>query len=64
MSVIVGEQDYATPLAMAQTMQGLIPASTLTVIPGARHLTPVESPKQIAGLLKDLLRRTTRKMEN
>jgi 3-oxoadipate enol-lactonase len=63
-SVIVGEQDYATPLAMAQTMQGLIPASTLTVIPGARHLTPVESPKQIAGLLKDLLRRTTRKMEN
>jgi pimeloyl-ACP methyl ester carboxylesterase len=45
-------------------MQGLIPASTLTVIPGARHLTPVESPKQIAGLLKDLLRRTTRKMEN
>jgi 3-oxoadipate enol-lactonase len=62
-SVIVGEQDYATPLAMAQAMQGLIPASTLTVIAGARHLTPVERPKEIAGLFKDLLRRTTRKME-
>ncbi len=54
-SVIVGEQDYATPLAMAQTMHDLIPGSTLTVIENARHLTPVENPARIAALLKQLL---------
>ena len=56
-SVIVGEQDYATPLAMSQTMQSLIPGATLTVIEKARHLTPVENPARIAALLKDLLQR-------
>ena len=58
-SVIVGEQDYATPLAMAQTLHDLIHGSTLTVIEKGRHLTPVENPGQIAALLKDLIRRAT-----
>jgi 3-oxoadipate enol-lactonase len=54
-SVIVGEDDYATPVAMAQQLHESIPNSTITVIPGARHTTPVECPKEIAALLGDLL---------
>lgn len=58
-SVIVGEEDYATPLAMAQTLHDLIPGSTLTVIEKGRHLTPIECPVRIAALLRDLIRRAT-----
>jgi len=56
-AVIVGEEDQATPIAMSQSLHELIPRSTLTIIPGGRHLTPIEFPKEVAGALKDLLRR-------
>ncbi len=49
--VIVGEQDYATPVSMARQLHEAIPQSTLTVIAGGRHLTPVERPQEIARLL-------------
>jgi 3-oxoadipate enol-lactonase len=49
--VIVGEEDYATPVAHARHLHDAIAGSTLTVLPGARHLTPVECPDRIAGLL-------------
>ena len=54
-SVIVGEEDYATPVAMAEYLHENIANSTLTVIPGARHTTPVECPREIASFLADLL---------
>ncbi len=54
-SVIVGEEDYATPVAMAEYLHENIPNSTLTVIPGARHTTPVECPREIAAFLRDLI---------
>jgi 3-oxoadipate enol-lactonase len=50
--VIVGEEDYATPVAHARYLHETIPGSTLTVIPGARHLTPIECPDRIAALLR------------
>jgi len=53
-AVIVGEQDYATPVAMAEDLSRRIAGSTLTVIKGGRHITPVECPKEIAGLLRTL----------
>lgn len=56
-SVIVGDEDYATPVAMARQLQEAIHGSTLTIIPGGRHLTPVECPDQIAEQLSTLLRR-------
>ena len=43
-AVVVGEEDYATPVAMAQTLHNGIAGSTLTVLKGARHLTPLERP--------------------
>jgi 3-oxoadipate enol-lactonase len=56
-AVVVGEEDYATPVAMAQQLHDAIPQSTLTVIPRARHLTPIECPDRIASELRGLLAR-------
>lgn len=56
-AIVVGEEDYATPVAMAQKLHEAISQSTLTVIPGARHLTPIEFPDRIASELRGLLAR-------
>lgn len=56
-AVIVGDEDYATPVAMARQLHEAIHGSTLSIIPGGRHLTPVECPDQIAEQLSALLRR-------
>ena len=58
-AVIVGEEDYATPLAMARQLHEAIKGSTLTVLPKARHLTPMECPDQIASHLIELSQRAT-----
>jgi 3-oxoadipate enol-lactonase len=56
-AVIVGEEDYATPPAMAEEWHKAISGSTLTILPGARHLSPVECPEQIASHIMKLLQR-------
>jgi 3-oxoadipate enol-lactonase len=53
--IAVGEDDYATPLDMAEALHAGIPGSTLTVIEKGRHLTPLEQPDRIAAELKQLL---------
>lgn len=51
--VQVGEEDFAAPVAMSQALHEAIAGSTLDVIPGARHLTPLEVPQRVAdGLLE------------
>ena len=50
-AIVVGEEDYATPLAMSQWMTDQLANATLTVIPGARHYTPLEAPSQVAGCI-------------
>lgn len=57
--VIVGEEDYATPVSMSESLHAAIPRSTLHVIRGGRHLTPIQCPDEIANLLRDLTRQTT-----
>jgi 3-oxoadipate enol-lactonase len=52
-AVIVGEEDYATPIVMAQELHNAINCSTMDILPG-RHLTPVECPDQIASRLLSL----------
>jgi 3-oxoadipate enol-lactonase len=54
-SVIVGEEDYAAPVAMARALHDGISGSSLTIIPNARHLTPLETPDIIARELVTLL---------
>ena len=56
-AVIVGEEDYATPIAMANALHAGIPHSSMRVISGARHLTPIECPDVIAAELLTLLDR-------
>lgn len=54
-AVVVGEEDYATPVAMAEELRKGIAGSTLTVLKKARHLTPLEKPEEIAAQLQRLL---------
>ena len=54
-TIVVGEEDYATPLAMAQQLHEAIRGSRLTILPKARHLTPIECPDQIASQLLSCL---------
>ncbi len=53
--IVVGEEDYATPVAMSETLHCNIEGSTLTIIPNARHLTPLECPERIVAELQTLL---------
>jgi 3-oxoadipate enol-lactonase len=57
-SIVVGDEDYATPVAMAEALHRGIKGSTLTVLAGARHLTPLEAPERIADELLALIERT------
>lgn len=56
-AIVVGEEDYATPVAMAEAMRAAIAGSTLEVIAKARHLTPLECPDLIADRLMQLMRK-------
>jgi 3-oxoadipate enol-lactonase len=55
--IIVGEEDYATPPEMARVLEKSIPNAHLEVIGGARHLTAIEVPDRIAGMLQLLIAR-------
>ena len=54
-SVIVGEEDYATPVAMAESLHAAIRGSSLHILPATRHLSPLERPSEVTGILGALL---------
>jgi 3-oxoadipate enol-lactonase len=53
--VVVGEEDQPSPAKMARELHQVVPKSTLTVVPKARHLIPVQKPKETASVLLRLL---------
>jgi len=55
--VIVGEEDYATPVAMAEALQAAISGASLHVLTGGRHITPTEKPQDIAAHIRSILKR-------
>jgi 3-oxoadipate enol-lactonase len=57
-SVIVGEEDYACPVAMSEQMLEAMPNATLSVLPGVRHLTPIECPAIVADEMLALMKRS------
>jgi 3-oxoadipate enol-lactonase len=57
-SVIVGEEDYACPVAMSEQMLEAMANATLSVLPGVRHLTPIECPAIIADEMLALMKRS------
>jgi 3-oxoadipate enol-lactonase len=54
--VLVGSEDPATPPSHARDLCERIPNAALRVLQGARHLTPVERPREVAGLLNGFFR--------
>ncbi|GAA3721260.1 alpha/beta fold hydrolase [Streptomyces tremellae] len=50
-AVLVGEDDSATPPAMARELAALIGEEPAVVVPGTRHLTPLENPGVVADAL-------------
>jgi 3-oxoadipate enol-lactonase len=53
--IVVGEEDYATPVTMAESLHRGIAGTTLTIIKNARHLTPIETPDRIVTELRALI---------
>ena len=53
-AVIVGAEDYATPVAMAEALAAGIAGATIEIIEAGRHLTPVQCPDRIAAFLAEL----------
>ncbi len=56
-AILVGEEDHATPLAMSKALHEAIPQSTLKVISGGRHLTPIQCPGDLAAGISGMLER-------
>ncbi|MFF3870951.1 alpha/beta fold hydrolase [Streptomyces sp. NPDC001978] len=56
-AVLVGEDDGATPPEMARALARLIGDGPATVVPGTRHLTPLENPGVVVDALTALLDR-------
>lgn len=59
-SVIVGEEDYATPVKSARQLAEAIPGASLTILPGARHLTPIECSNVIAAAIGKMIEAAAR----
>lgn len=56
-AVLVGEHDSVTPPAEAEQMAATLPDSSLSVIPGSGHLTPIENPAAVNEALLSLFTR-------
>jgi pimeloyl-ACP methyl ester carboxylesterase len=56
-SIVWGQGDRVIPLWVAKRLQQAITAATLDVIPGARHFTPEEAPRQVTEAIGRLLER-------
>jgi 3-oxoadipate enol-lactonase len=54
--VLVGEEDYATPIPMAQALHDGIAGSTFRIVKGARHLSPLEVPDEVSAELRALVK--------
>ena len=59
-AIVVGEEDYATPVAAAEALQRGIAGATLKILKG-RHITPIECPAEIADELRSLVVRSKEK---
>jgi 3-oxoadipate enol-lactonase len=53
--VVVGEEDHATPLAMAEVLQSGIATSSLEVIHAARHFALIEAKLRLPFLIDRIL---------
>ena len=53
--VVVGREDYATPVAMSQDIVSQLRGATLNILESVRHYTPIEVPDQVARSLSAVI---------
>jgi YbgC/YbaW family acyl-CoA thioester hydrolase len=53
--VVVGEEDALISPQIARRMAEAIPSASITVIPGAGHLTPLEAPTALSRVVAEFL---------
>lgn len=53
--VMTGSDDQRSTVAMAKALAADLPNGRLAVLPGQRHLTPLECPEDIAALIADFV---------
>jgi 3-oxoadipate enol-lactonase len=53
--IVVGEEDQATPPAMAVELHGLIAASSLVRMPGLAHAPHIQAPGHLAAVIRPFL---------
>lgn len=53
--IVVGEEDQATPPAMAEELHGLIEGSSLVVMPGLAHAPQIQAPDEFAAAVRPFL---------
>ncbi|MGD0542061.1 MAG: alpha/beta hydrolase, partial [Tepidisphaeraceae bacterium] len=53
--IIVGDSDALSPPALAEEMHKSIAGSTLSIISGSGHMTPMEQPQLVSRAIKHFL---------
>lgn len=53
--VLVGEQDEATPPAMAQELAALLPHGRYQLLPGCAHVPQLQAPEQFLAAIADFI---------
>ena len=54
--VICGREDVITPPAVHEELVAAIPGAKLEIIEHCGHLSPLEQPEQVTGILRNWLR--------
>lgn len=57
--VMTGEQDVGSTPRMSQALAARLPDARLLIVPGQRHMLPVEDAPAVAGALRDFTLSTT-----
>lgn len=52
---VTGERDPGSTVSMTQRLAAAVPDGRLSIIPGARHMLPVERPKELAVAIQHFL---------
>jgi len=53
--LVWGDDDRDVPVAVARAVQAVVPVATLTVCPGAGHLTPLTAPAELRAAVQRTL---------
>lgn len=53
--VIVGDEDQATPIAMAQDLAKTLPHGELRILEGCAHVPPLQAPEKLLALIETFL---------